>query len=270
MSEFGYAQARIQARYGERPTEVIWLQLGAAQFFQSYLEAARSTTLGPWVANLSGASDVHDVEHSMRGTFYILLNQLARWVPEPWADSVLWVRWLVYLPALRYLLEGGPIPDWMREGHRLRPYLQESPEARAEAIVLAGGEPLVRSWRRGDPLERAWLERWRELWPGADPDVLQALDGLAALLAQHAREFADTRPEAAWQARTGLQRRLEILFRRQAMQPAAVFSYLALVALDLERLRGELVSRAIFACGHEPRLQPGPALTEWSKHNRHS
>ena len=31
------------------------------------------------------------------------------------------------------------------------------------------------------------------------------------------------------------------------MQPAALFSYLALVATDLERLRGTLVNRAAYA-----------------------
>jgi len=34
--------------------------------------------------------------------------------------------------------------------------------------------------------------------------------------------------------------------RRAMLDPAAAFAYLALIALDLERLRGELLRRAAF------------------------
>jgi hypothetical protein len=40
--------------------------------------------------------------------------------------------------------------------------------------------------------------------------------------------------------------RLVRLFRRSALDPAAAFIYLAVACLDLERLRGELLRRAIF------------------------
>ena len=49
---------------------------------------------------------------------------------------------------------------------------------------------------------------------------------------------------------TALRRRFEAvlaaLFRRAALSPAAAFAYLGLVLLDLERLRGELLRRAVF------------------------
>ncbi len=246
LAHFGYAQARIQARYGRRVPEAVWLQLSSAQTFESYLEAARATALAPWVSNLSGASDIHDVEHSMRGTLYTAIGELSRWVPEPWADAVLWLHWLVYLPALRYLLEGASIPNWMYEGHRLRPFLQDSVEGRAQAIEAAGGEVLVLAWRRGEALEDGWLRRWRELWPGGHRGAREVLDDLTETLLQHLRQFADTAPESAWQARRTLQVRLERLFRRHARQPATVFIYLVLLALDLERLRNELLRRIVF------------------------
>jgi hypothetical protein len=40
---------------------------------------------------------------------------------------------------------------------------------------------------------------------------------------------------------------LQRLFRRHPVEPVALFSYLALLGLDLERLRGGLVERAVFA-----------------------
>ena len=43
-----------------------------------------------------------------------------------------------------------------------------------------------------------------------------------------------------------LQARLAPWLRRAAAEPAAAFVHLALCALDLERLRGELLRRALF------------------------
>jgi hypothetical protein len=46
--------------------------------------------------------------------------------------------------------------------------------------------------------------------------------------------------------RAALERALRVLFRRSALQPEAAFSYLGLVALDLERLRAQLVLRFLW------------------------
>ena len=43
-----------------------------------------------------------------------------------------------------------------------------------------------------------------------------------------------------------LDQSLTAAFRRHSQQPAAIFCHLGLVALDLERLRGGLVRRAVF------------------------
>jgi hypothetical protein len=45
-------------------------------------------------------------------------------------------------------------------------------------------------------------------------------------------------------ARQSLAARLAAHVRRAALQPSALFAYLALFALDLERLQGEFVLRA--------------------------
>jgi hypothetical protein len=42
-----------------------------------------------------------------------------------------------------------------------------------------------------------------------------------------------------------LRTRLAFVFRRYSFQPAAAFAHLALVALDLQILRGALVRRAL-------------------------
>lgn len=244
---FGYTQARIQARYGQLPAEPVWLQLASATAMGAYLEGARRTEFAPWVANLSSVSDVHDVEHSMRGTLAATIEEVARWMPPPWRPSMLWLLWLVYLPALRHLMEGGPVLTWMGEGHRLRPYLHPETVARRQAMVRAGGGPLVEAWDLGRPLEAAWLEAWRGRWPPCGKCCTGTLALLTEMLQAHAQGFSSLRPEQTWPSRQSLRHALRHFFRRHPLQPAAAFSYLALVALDLEHLRAELTRRALFA-----------------------
>ncbi len=56
-------------------------------------------------------------------------------------------------------------------------------------------------------------------------------------------------PGASVASRRALRERLRGRFRYDLLQPATVFIFLALVGLDLERLRGELVARVLFATG---------------------
>ncbi len=243
---FEYVQARLQARYAWRPTEAVWTQLDAAQGFQAYLEGARTTVLKPWVENLSAGSDVHDVEHSVRGTLYTTIHTVARWVPDAWSPAVIWLHWLAYLPALQYLLEGRRVLAWMTEGHRLRPYLEDSPEARKAAMIAAGGSPLVDGWETRQDLLGGWLDAWRASWPRDRADHLAALQALAALMVAQVRRFSVESPDAAWSSRRSLSQSLQRVFRRHALAPASVFAYLGLLALDLERLRAGLVRRVLF------------------------
>ena len=247
VSGFEYVQARLQARYARRPTELVWSRLDAAQGFQAYLEGARTTVLKPWVQNLSAGSDVHDVEHSVRGTLYTSIHTVARWVPSVWSPAVLWLHWLAYLPALQYLLDGGPVLAWMLEGHRLRPFLADSLEARKAAVIAAGGHPLVDAWGSGRELLDGWFDAWQASWPRDCPGHTATLRTLAELMVVHFRGFSVEPPHGAWSSRRSLLQSLRRAFRRHALAPASVFAYLAMLALDLERLRAGLVTRVLFA-----------------------
>ena len=82
VNHFRYAQARIQSRYGQRPTEALWRELGASQTFHAYLETARTTRIGPWVSNLSRASDVHDRIQSIEKVAGDLFKEWGREIEE--------------------------------------------------------------------------------------------------------------------------------------------------------------------------------------------
>ena len=70
------------------------------------------------------------------------------------------------------------------------------------------------------------------------------MDHVAKLLRTHLLRFGSLPVSDALTARLFLAARLVAHIRRAALQPSALFAYLALFALDLERLRGEFVLRA--------------------------
>jgi hypothetical protein len=85
----------------------------------------------------------------------------------------------------------------------------------------------IAAWRR---------EWWRRAPRAARRD--ETLRTLGRLLARHRTVRVEPR--------RALCLRLEALYRRATLDPGAAFVFLALSALDLERLRGELVVRALF------------------------
>jgi hypothetical protein len=241
---FAYAQARIQARFARLPSDADWQQLAGVRGLAGFLEEARAGTLRHWVKPLSGASDSHDIEVGLRTVFREQVAEIAGWLPEPWRDAVRWTRWLVLIPLFERLAEGGGLPDWIARDHDLQELLDASgildPErvrrAGAGGLLGVGGEPAT-----------FWRTEWRRRWPPVKSESRRNLEDLANLLARHLEDFRRDTPENAWALRRLLRARLGHLFHRRPLQPAVVFIYLALVLLDMERLRSELVGRALFA-----------------------
>ena len=49
LSDFAYAQVRLQSRFGQRADEHVWLRLHNILDLASYLQVAQQTPLRPWV-----------------------------------------------------------------------------------------------------------------------------------------------------------------------------------------------------------------------------
>jgi hypothetical protein len=88
---------------------------------------------------------------------------------------------------------------------------------------------------------------WHELWPETPP----ALAAFDRRVAAHLARFPELALDATWPARQALALDLARLFRRHAAGPVAVFAYLGLLALDLERLRADLLRRALFPAAED-------------------
>jgi hypothetical protein len=246
---FAYAQARLQARFARLPQEQEWQRLVAARTLAAFLEEARLGTLREWIKGFSGQSDAHDLEAGVRVLFRETVAEVAAWVPASWRESVLWTRWLALIPLLEHLARGGTPPPWIDR----EPLVQAlggdggTPGAERRQVTRAGA--LFQDTR--DPAA-AWKTEWLRLRPPANRVLLRNLDALGDLLDAHVRAFRAAAPETTWEQRKVLRRRLALLLHRRQLQPVAPFAFLALVALDLERLRGELVTRALFGAGGVP------------------
>jgi len=248
---FAYAQARVQARYAELPGEDAWQRLAAARTLGMFLEDAREGALRGWVKGFSAQSDAHDLDRGVRAIWQDEVTQVAAWLPRPWGPALAWLRWLPLLPLLAHAGRGGSLPAWVGRDRILQGLRRPDGTLDPAALAEAGAGALVPAQGEGasDPLRdwaAAWAGEWRRLWPPCDRRFLANLDGLATLIGAHARAFPQAGGEVAWPLRRELRERLRLGFHRLPLQPAAAFSYLALIALDLERLRAALMDRALF------------------------
>ncbi len=233
-----YAQARLQARFGERPDESVWRRLADARGPAALLEIARASGLRRWIAGIEASSDHHWIEISLRVRWRECVAETASWMPERWQPAVLWTAVLADLPALCRLARGEARLEWMRRDPALGPYAaaqdnELQAKLRQDALAFAGApdgasfELLVR---------RAWREEWRRRWPRRGD--AQALEDLAELM-----ESRFVEPMAA--GRHEFLRRLRAQFRRSTLRPGAAFAFLAFSALDIEHLRAELLARVL-------------------------
>lgn len=243
---FGYVQARVQARLAGLPREGDWQRLEATRSFSAFLEESRTTALKPWVVGLSGTSDAHDIDRGVRAIFRAEVDAAARWVPDAWRAAVRWVQWLPQLPALAQGLRAGRAPEWMARDPFLAGLVGAQGELDRAALQAAGLGLLVEAAAEGRDLAEVWIVEWRGRCPSVRRRFRESLDRLAATLLDHQRQFFAAAPDRTWPLRRDLDHRLRHLFHVFLLQPAGLFAYLALVAVELERLRAALVSRALF------------------------
>jgi hypothetical protein len=241
-----YAQARLSARYGERPDELAWRRLEHVRALPALLDLARASALSRWMAGIGVHSLPHEIERVLRGHWRELVAEVATWMPEEWQPSVRWCATLADISVLQHLARGGDLLPWMRDD----PVYGELAERESAGFGAApqGGPlaPLAAAWSDADRMGSLWLAEWRRRMPKRRSADGAVLDDVGRSLAAHLAAFHDRAVRDGWPLRRTLQARLALLFRRAMLDPAAAFVFLALAALDLERLRGEILRRAVF------------------------
>ncbi len=228
-----------------RPGEAVWRRLASTGDFANYLAAARRTPLRPWIEGIQSAETSHALEVHLRQRFRRYVEDVAHWQPVEWRASVSWVGRLPDLPALQHLLQTETPPAWMREDAALGEFTPDSKSAATDTLPGSDHAYLSKAWQEGIPLYAAWFEQWQRLWP-AKNRLRSGLIQLGRLIRQHIEDEQTAALPASGNLQEALARGLNSAFRRSSFKPAAACAHLGLVALDLQRLRAELVQRALF------------------------
>jgi len=240
---FAYAQARMQARLGQRISGDDLQRARAARDLPAYLQQVRSTALARHVARIAVDTDAHEIERRLREQWGATVEEVARWQPLAWRPATIWLRWLPYLPALQKLARGGRVPAWTREDPLLARVVAAAPGRRAGVLGGTVLEPLQRAVAAHGDVGSAWLDHWRSLWPH-EPAVRVALERMLrdVTIVAASLDAADARATSAGTLRV-LGRRLLRAFRRNPLSPVAAFAWLGLEALDQLELRGAIAMR---------------------------
>ena len=91
---FAYAQARAQARHGERLRETDWQGLEAARSTDIYLDRVRRTCLHRFTERLDARMDAHAIERGLRAAWRSYVLEIADWMASTACDERMSRWWL--------------------------------------------------------------------------------------------------------------------------------------------------------------------------------
>lgn len=193
---------------------------GSLEFAHARMQArlARRASEGTWSA-IEEARSLAPIQDAARGTSLERLLQALPPQPDlPGVDQAARKAWSGTVAEAAAWMPGewGPALAWC-----------DSAAAPHPTLLPSLGHP---GWRR----------RWPE---GADDP---GLEELAKRVAGHLARFRIALPHEANALRRGFEQELLAFFRRHPVEACAAFAWLALAALDLERLRGEIERRLAF------------------------
>ena len=250
LTALAYAQTRIQSRYGGRADAGVWLKLHNIQDLGSYLQTAQQTALRPWVLGLSSTYNSHDIEQALRQKYRQHVDEVANWMPTKWHRPLQWIKRLADLPTLQYLLAGGEALEWMKSDPEISDFTVDDIQLRVQLIRAAGNEALVDSWQQHGSILSGWLSQWNSIHPESMYHD-RGLKPLEKLLQQQMQLETTQQVIALPSDYEIILDRLRLIFRRYAFQPAAVCAYLVIVAIDLHRVRSDLMQRLFFQAGQD-------------------
>jgi hypothetical protein len=245
--DWRYAQARLQARHGERLSDAEWRMLEAARSFELCLERSRSTPLRRFADPVNGRVITgHSIERVLRIEWRRYVSDVAAWAPPAWRPIVLWGAHVPDLVVLDRIF-AGETRDWMREDPAFGQIFGAEGRLDVAALEHSPFRPLAPAIGRDIGVAECWLGHWRALRPRGCGADRRELEELAELVREHIGGLARAAAgETSGPRRRELADALRRMFRRRSGTPVAAFCHLAFMALDLERLRGLLLRARLF------------------------
>jgi hypothetical protein len=238
-----FAQARLSARFGARPDELAWRRIEHLRELPALVDTARTSAFHVWMAGIGPMSLPHEIDRRMRSRWREQVAEVASWMPDDWQAAVSWCAVLADLAVCAHLARGGRRTAWMTDDDLYCDLCEREPAGSRPSPPSGTLAPLAPAWAESDRIGRIWLCEWQRRLPRGALDAT-LLREVVRTIAAHLADFRNPATRDGETLRRALAARLTLLFRRAMLDPAAAFIYLALVAQDGERLRGELVRRA--------------------------
>lgn len=217
--DLDYALARLAARRARRPGPATWRALESLRAFAPALAAARNGGLVHWLDGIDARSDPHRIEAALRAAWRAEVAALARWLPARWQPALAACADWIDLPRLRAIGAAEGADKDLARLHASLPGGHRDPDAAWQALLLA---------------------RLCEAGAVSDP----AFARLARALTLHRERFAVLPPGNGWPLRADLDDWLLGFLHTAPPGPATAFAWVALQALEIERVRGVLLPRA--------------------------
>ena len=228
-----YALARVHARHGQRLDEAGWRRL----------ETNRD--LADWVSSFDLQNDCHTFERVLRARWRRYVETMASWHPLVWQAWLAWLAWLPGLSLLQQLARPDPAPTWMLADPMYGPIAPGTSTDRAAALAKTALAPLEPALAGRSSPGAAWCAHWDALRPLSEAHTQHSLELLLHEMQRHEEDLLRA-PDTAEPARSELANRIQRLMRTAAGTVIVTVCHLALVARDLERLRGGLARRCLF------------------------
>jgi len=237
-----FALARVHARLPRRPSPAAWRGIERSRETGPVLDLVRGTTLAALAPPLAAAPDLHALDRASRAAWRDLVAETARWMPPEWEPALSWCGTLACIPPLEHLARGADAPSWMAEETDLAPVARAAAEDRRAALAAGVLAPFARDWGERSRIAAAWAREWRSRLPRRALEATP-LAGLARSVGGHLARLANPRAPDSPRRDEAFEGELVRCLRRHPLDPAAAFAWLALGALDLARLRGEMARR---------------------------
>ena len=235
-----YAHARLCARFGDRPDELVWRRIETIREFDAHARgragvAARRLDR----EDRAGRERCTRSELAMRAHWRERVAEIAAWMPAAWRAAIEWCALLVDLPVLQHLARGGAAPRWLARRSAACGIGRRSRAPRAGSARRCSRAAGV------DPDRIAAI--WRAEWDRRLPDRRRTHGRCCARPSRLLAEHRDGVPRSAGSRRLG------------AAARAARPSVAALPPRDARSGRGVHLPRALRAGLRAPaRRDPAP------------
>jgi hypothetical protein len=237
----------MQSRYAARANVSAWRAMERAPELSALIDIARSSGFEQLVAQLPMSLGLHELDLAVRNQWRERVDEVAGWMPVDWQPALRWCALIVDLPFFQYLANGGMPYRWMQRDKSIADPGLLSGRCTLAARKMAGLSAGSHDSGTGpEAIASVWYRAWRSRMPPLSEDEAAHVTALARIIASHLQMFSRASGGEGWRHRHLLEVKLASLFRRFTLEPLAVFAFLALQWLDLERLRGEIAMRIAF------------------------